>query len=221
MVGGKSSLDMSAARGPLTLIAWWSLSSPGRNDFHIQSYPIVLLIIEESQHVESIIVLSRVAVLRGQPIVNGNDDRRDFARKSAANCIVLLGVGAEVHEAAAVEEDDYGEGSGIPRLVARGDEDTEPEVAGRVEGDVGGLDAVDRVAVGGSSDVEYLEETAVHGAILAARGVGHGGDQGKGYAGPPWNGGLMLDLRRILNLIFCFHSYNKIQYNRVFFSYRI
>nr|GLL19860.1 Os07g0643500 [Ipomoea trifida] len=163
-------------------------------------YPIVLLIIEESQHVESIVVLSRVAVLRGQAIVNGNDDRRDFARKSAANCIVLLGVGAEVHEAAAVEEDDYGEGSGIPRLVARGDEDTEPEVAGRVEGDVGGLDAVDRVAVGGNSDGEYLEETAVHGAILAARGVGDGGDKGKGYAAQPeWERNGSGSIRPVLN----------------------
>nr|GMD86923.1 mannosylglycoprotein endo-beta-mannosidase [Ipomoea batatas] len=121
--------------------------------------------------------------------------------KSAANCIVLLGVGAEVHESAAVEEDDYREGSGIPRLVASGDEDTEPEVAGRVEGDVGGLDAVDKVAVGGNSDVEYLDETAVHGVILVATGVSDGGDKGKGYAGPPWNGGLKLDLRRILRLM--------------------
>ncbi|KAK2996063.1 hypothetical protein RJ640_022707 [Escallonia rubra] len=56
----------------------------------------------------------------------------------------------------------------------------------RVDGDVEGLDAVDGVGGRRSFEVEHAEEAAVHGAVAAAGGVDHGGDQCKGNARLPW-----------------------------------
>lgn len=67
-----------------------------------------------------------------------------------------------------MEEDDDGKGGGDGG--GRGEE-AEPEVAGGVDGDVGGFDTVDGVGARGELAVEEVEETAVDGAIGAARGV--------------------------------------------------
>lgn len=58
-------------------------------------------------------------------------------------------------------------------------ENPEPEVSGRVDGDVVGSDAFDGFGVGRSFDVEEVEEAAVDGAVAAACGVGYGGESPK------------------------------------------
>ena len=57
-----------------------------------------------------------------------------------------------------------------------GDEEAEPEVARGIDGDVGGFDAVDGLGVGVSLEVQEVEEVAIDGAVTAAGGVGHGGE---------------------------------------------
>lgn len=102
------------------------------------------LLVKKLKHVESVVVLGRAPVLGCQPVINGDNHGRDLARKTAANGVVRLGIGRQVHEPPAVEEDDHGEGLGCGGW----DEDADPEVAGRVDGDVVGFDAVDGLGVG-------------------------------------------------------------------------
>lgn len=65
-----------------------------------------------------------------------------------------------------MEEYDDGKGGGGG---GRGEE-AKPEVAFGIDSDVGGGDGVDRVGVGRELGVEEVEETAVDGAVRAARG---------------------------------------------------
>lgn len=95
-------------------------------------------VVEKPEDVDPVVVLSRVAVFRGQTIVDGDHHGLDLAREAAANVVVGLEIGGEVDEAAAVEEDDDREaGIGLRRDV-----DAEPEVARGIDGDVRGTDAV-------------------------------------------------------------------------------
>jgi len=83
-----------------------------------------------------------------------------------------------------VEEDDDGKGGGGG---GRGEE-AKPEVAFGIDGDIGGGDGVDRVVVGRELAVEEVEETAVDGAVRAARGFEKEIKQRGEYAELPWNG---------------------------------
>jgi len=76
-----------------------------------------------------------------------------------------------------VEVDEDGEGGGGG---GGGDEDTEPEVAGWVDGDVGGVHAINDGGVGRSVAVNEFKEATVDGVVGAARGVADGGEKKNG-----------------------------------------
>ena len=85
-----------------------------------------------------------------------------------------------------MEEDDDRKGGG--RGGSGGGEEAKPEVACGIDSDVGGGDAVDRVGIRRELGVEEVEETAVDGAVRAARGFEKERKQRGHYAELPWNG---------------------------------
>lgn len=135
------------------------------------------MFVKELENVESVLVLSRVAVFRGQTIVDGDDNRRDLSCEPAADVVVGLEIGGQIDEATAVEEDDDGEPSIRFRLRMTRDEESEPEVARGVDGNVKGLDAVAGFGIGRRLEAEGIEESkksTVDGAIMAPGGVVEG-----------------------------------------------
>lgn len=137
------------------------------------------MFVKELENVESVLVLSRVAVFRGQTIVDGDDNRRDLSCEPAADVVVGLEIGGQIDEATAVEEDDDGEPSIRFRFRLRmtRDEESEPEVARGVDGNVKGLDAVAGFGIGSSLEADGIEESkksTVDGAIAAPGGVVEG-----------------------------------------------
>ncbi|KAK4417481.1 hypothetical protein Salat_2573800 [Sesamum alatum] len=126
----------------------------------------------ELENVESVLVLSWVAVFGGQTVVDGDDNRRDLACEPAANVVVGLEIGGEIDEATAVEEDDDGERS--VRLRITRDEEPEPEVAGLIGGNVKGFNAVAGFGIGRLLEAVGIDErkkSTVDGAVAAAGGV--------------------------------------------------
>lgn len=135
------------------------------------------MFVKELENVESVLVLSRVAVFRGQTIVDGDENRRDLSCEPAADVVVGLEIGGQIDEATAVEEDDDGEPSIRFRLRMTRDEESEPEVARGVDGNVKGLDAVAGFGIGRRLEAEGIEESkksTVDGAIAAPGGVVEG-----------------------------------------------
>ena len=62
-------------------------------------------------------------------------------------------------------------GGGLPGSV-----EAETEVAGGIDGGVGGGDALDGFLIGRGFEVNEAEEAAVDGTVAVERDVGHGGD---------------------------------------------
>lgn len=76
--------------------------------------------------------------------------------------------------------EEHDDGKGCSGRGGGGDKEAEPEIAGWVDGDVGGGDAVDGFGIGRELAVDYVEEGAVDGAIGAARGVTESGEEEDG-----------------------------------------
>lgn len=77
-----------------------------------------------------------------------------------------------------MEVDDHGEvlsGGGLARPVG-----AEPDVAGGINGRVGGGDALDGFLIGRGFKVNKAHEAAVDGTVAAKRDFGHGGEYGEG-----------------------------------------
>lgn len=77
-----------------------------------------------------------------------------------------------------MEEDDDRKCTHFPGFISGGNDETEPEMAGRIDGDVGGLNAVNWIGIGRSFEGEEIEEAAVDSAVLTARIIGNGRDDG-------------------------------------------
>lgn len=71
------------------------------------------VVVEVFEDVETVVVLTRIAMFGGEAIVDGDDDGGNLASELAADGVVGEGGGVEEGEAAAVEEDDDGEGLGL------------------------------------------------------------------------------------------------------------
>lgn len=142
------------------------------------------MVVEESEDVESVVVLGRVTMLGAETVVNGDDKSREFAGETAANGVVGFGSGAEVSEATSVEENDDGKGRG----GVGGGEETEPEGAGGVEGDVRGGNGVDGGGISTALNVQEIGETTVDGAVKATAGVADSGDDRQSKSRFPWDG---------------------------------
>lgn len=99
--------------------------------------------VQEFKDVETVVVLRRETVLGTETVINRDNNSRKFACEPTANCVVGFGGGREEGEAATVEEYEDREGSGDGG--GGGSEETKPEVAGGVDGDVGGLYALDGI----------------------------------------------------------------------------
>ncbi|KAL0917661.1 hypothetical protein M5K25_012740 [Dendrobium thyrsiflorum] len=134
-----------------------------------------------------------MAVLRREAVVDGDDDGRDLAGEPSAEEVVAAVVSGEVCKAAAVEEDD--EWKVVVADVGGGEEEANPEVSVGVDGEVVGVDAALRDGVGGGSEMEEGEETAVDGAVGASGGIGDGGEEGDAKTHRPWKRGLCVVTR--------------------------
>lgn len=124
----------------------------------------------------------------GEPVIHGNNNSRSPTRKLSANGVVSERCRRKKREAATVEENN--DGKRRRSVGGCGNEKPEPEISTWVDGDVGGLNAIDGVRVRLGFVVENIHETAVDGAIGATDGVGEGGEEGDGEAGLPWEEGL-------------------------------
>lgn len=118
-----------------------------------------------------------------ETVVYGHDKSGEFAGETTANGVVGFGSGAEVSEATSVEENEDGNGRG----GIGGGEETEPEWAGGVDGDVRCGNGVDGVGIRTALDVQEVHETTVDGAVRATAGVADGGDEGQSKSGCPWD----------------------------------
>lgn len=136
------------------------------------------------ESVPPVVVSARVAMLRGPPVVNGDDNNAADSDEPSAESVVDGAVGGGVSEAAAVEEDENGDDVGGAERLGQVDGAVAGGVEGSGEVDAGeeagggvdvveGEDAVDGERVGGDFAVEKLGEVAVEGAVGAAEeGVG-------------------------------------------------
>lgn len=75
-------------------------------------------------------------------------------------------------------------------VCGSGHENPEREVSTGVDGDVGGLNAVDGVVVRFGFPVENVHETTVVSAVRAASNFGEGEEEGNEEASLPWKEGL-------------------------------
>lgn len=143
----------------------------------------VVLVVEEPEDVESVVVLGREAMLWREAVVDGEDDGGDAAGEAAAYGVVGERGVAEEGKAYAVEEYEDGKGGGVGR---RG-EDANREVAGGIDDDVEGEDAMDGLdGIGGGFEIEEAEEAAVDCAVGASGEVAAEGGDGNEETGFPW-----------------------------------
>ena len=97
--------------------------------------------VDEFEDIDAVFVRGGEFKFRGEAVVDGDNDGGELSGEAAAEVVVELGAGGKVNKAAAVEKDDDGKifvfsGGG-------GKEVAKPEVPGRVDGGVGGGNAVD------------------------------------------------------------------------------
>ncbi|KAE8817435.1 hypothetical protein D1007_04856 [Hordeum vulgare] len=127
-------------------------------------------LIEEAERVDAVVVGRRVAVLRGEAVVDGHDHGADVAAEAAAHAVEGADGRGEEREAAAVVVHDDGQRH---RRRDRG-EDARPDAAGGVDGEVVGAHAgAVRARVGALAEqaVDHRVEAAVDGAVAALHGV--------------------------------------------------
>jgi len=115
-------------------------------------------------------------VLRRVAIVHRDNNGRDPAAESAAHGVISKGVRREESEAAAVEEND--DGKNAVTGVAFGSKDANPEVSVGVNSDVFSRNAVNGFGFGWGLVIEEFHETAINGAVAAARKIRYGGEKG-------------------------------------------
>jgi hypothetical protein len=118
--------------------------------------------VDESQRVKPVSVLAREPILRREPVVDGDDDGAEFSVQLARLFVDRNRVGLADDEATAVEEHDDGHAaddvvwiaaSGGGRWVV----EAEPEDASRVDGGVGGGNAIGGIERGSGFEVEEVE----------------------------------------------------------------
>lgn len=140
--------------------------------------------VQVPEDIEAVVVLRWIAVLRREPVVYGGHNGGKFTGEAAADGVVGPGIGAEEGEAATVEEHNDRQLLVMGRRLG-GLEEAKPEVAGRIDEDVGGLDTAKRGGTGGSAEVKEAEKRAVDGAVAAAGEVGNFRNGGEGDPGSP------------------------------------
>ncbi|KAA8528052.1 hypothetical protein F0562_035079 [Nyssa sinensis] len=194
IVAGNFMSEISTELGPNTFAASLSRFDPtGRNALHIQSVRSVFtsgafVSRSSDSSVEAVVVLRGDAVFRCEAVVDGDDNGGEFVGETAAQEVVGRRIGAAENESATVEVHEYGKFGVIAAAPCGGggDVETEPEVARRVDGDVGGGDAIDRFGGRRAFGVEEFYETAVNGAVGAARNVEAEAVDGDYKSGRAW-----------------------------------
>ena len=96
--------------------------------------------VDELEDIDAVFVRRRESMLRGEAVVDRDDDGGELSGDAAAEVVIGLGAGGKENKAAAVEKDDdrkFFVVSGGGKEVAK------PEVPGGVDGGVGGGNAVD------------------------------------------------------------------------------
>ncbi|GAB2286008.1 hypothetical protein Dimus_020431, partial [Dionaea muscipula] len=128
------------------------------------------VLVDESQDVESVVVLGGELVLESEPVVDGQIDGVESTNEAAADLVIVRGSGAEEGEFASVEEYDDREGGGGGGGGAGGvcwEEESEPKVSRRIYNDIMGLDAGFWVGFGRDRAIDEGKEAAVDGAVGA------------------------------------------------------
>lgn len=117
-----------------------SEEAPFQVDVRWKSFNRRTAVVDEFQNIESIFVLARTAMLWSETVVYRDDYGGDFSSKPLAEVVEEFGIGSHVYESAAVKIDDQRQRLG-GEFGGRSVE-TEPEVAGGIDGDIEAFDAV-------------------------------------------------------------------------------